>query len=76
MIRTKKQLLITFYTTAGAMKMEKVCKRNRYPGKLVPVPRSITSDCGIAWQTELSDRPLMEQVTADMEIAGFHEVEY
>ena len=76
MIKAKKWLLITFYTTADAMKMEKTCRLGHYPGKLVPVPRSITSDCGIAWQTEIGERPVMEQVAAGMDVAGFYEVEY
>ena len=76
MIRTKKWLLVTFFTTAGAMKMEKVCKASGCPGKLVPVPRSITSDCGIAWRVELSDRPLIEKLTEGMEIAGIYEAEF
>ena len=76
MIEKKKWLLITFYTTAGAMKLEKACRLNHFPGKLVPVPRSVTSDCGIAWRTELSERPVMEEITRDMEIAGIFEVEF
>ena len=75
MIKEKKWLFITFYTTAGAMKMEKTCKARRLPGKLVPVPRSITSDCGIAWRAEIADRPAFEEVIRDMEYAGIYEVE-
>ena len=75
MIRTQKWLFITFYTTAGAMKFEKACKSAGCPGKLVPVPRSLTSDCGIAWRAELADRPLLTPLLEDHQIAGIYEAE-
>ncbi len=43
------KLLVTFHTTAGAMAMEKYCKAQEAPGRLIPVPRSITADCGLCW---------------------------
>lgn len=75
MIEKKKWLLVTFYTTAAAMQMEKNCKKNGYSGRLVPVPRNITSDCGIAWRAEISDRPLMEKIAENLETEGMYEVE-
>lgn len=75
MLKSKKWLFVTFYTTAGAMKLEKVCKQAGCPGKLVPVPRSLTSDCGIAWRSEPDDRPRLEPLLAGLEIAGVFEAE-
>ena len=48
----KTWLLVTFYTTAGVMAMERACKAASLPGRIVPVPRSITADCGLAWRCE------------------------
>ena len=45
----EEKLIITFHTTSAAIAMEKHCKANGLPGRLIPVPRSITSDCGMAW---------------------------
>ena len=43
------KLVITFHTTAAAMAMEKFCKEENVPGRLIPVPRELTADCGMAW---------------------------
>lgn len=75
MIPKKKWLLITFYTTAAAMKTEKLCAKAGSPGKLVPVPRSITSDCGIAWRAELTEKERLTELLKEVETAGFHEAE-
>ena len=47
MLQKRKWLLLTFYTTAGVMAMERACREADLPGRIVPVPRSITADCGI-----------------------------
>lgn len=75
MIEKKLWLLVTFYTTAGAMEMEKLCKANGIPGRLIPVPRSITADCGMAWRTEVSLRPEIERITAQLDVDSFYELE-
>lgn len=43
------KLVITFHTTADAMAMEKACKENGAPGRLIPVPREISAGCGLSW---------------------------
>ena len=49
-VREKKEYVIfTFHTTAAAMATEKLCQERNIPGRLIPAPRSITADCGIAW---------------------------
>ena len=71
-----RRLVITFHTTAGAIALEKLCNSNAIPGRLIPVPRSITSDCGIAWSMDLEYKAAIEEAVAgrEMEIVGFHEV--
>ena len=44
-------LVITFATTAAAMKAESFCKERQLPGRLIPVPREITASCGLAWKS-------------------------
>ena len=34
------KLVVTFHTTADAMAMEKACKENNTPGRIIPVPRA------------------------------------
>ena len=56
------KLVVTFHTTSEAMAMEKACKANSVPGRLIPVPRTISSGCGLAWCTSLEDRELIKEV--------------
>ena len=56
------KLIITFHTTADAMAMEKACKEANAPGRLIPVPRLISSGCGLSWCADLSERELLLEV--------------
>ena len=49
MIKRQEKLVITFYTTTAAMTMERICKEEQADGRLIPVPGSISADCGLAW---------------------------
>lgn len=65
MIKKELKLVITFHTTTEAMAMEKICKETGVDGRLIPVPRSISAGCGLAWCAKLESedalRKLMEQ---------------
>ena len=56
----KERLVVTFHTTAAAMEMEKLCGSCGVDGRLIPVPRSLTADCGIAWRCEVESREKIE----------------
>ena len=75
MMEKKRWLLVTFHTTAGAMEMEKRCKAANLPGRLIPVPRSITADCGMAWRAETELRKKLRELTADLDVDAFLELE-
>lgn len=75
MMEKKIWLLVTFYTTAGAMKLEKLCKENDLPGRLIPVPRSITADCGLAWRCELELRDRLQALASDVDVENWYEIE-
>lgn len=66
------KLVITFHTTADAMAMEKACKEHHVPGRIIPVPRSISAGCGLSWCADLTDR---EEIAAMMVKAGIKEEE-
>lgn len=66
------KLVVTFHTTADAMAMEKACKEQNVPGRIIPVPRAISAGCGLSWCAELSDR---EQIVAMMKKTGIEEEE-
>ena len=49
MIKKEMKLVSTFHTTTAAMAMEKICREFGADGRIIPVPGSISADCGLAW---------------------------
>lgn len=47
-----KRVVITFRTTTQAMSWERACREAKLPGRLIPLPVEISSDCGLAWLIE------------------------
>lgn len=64
------KLVVTFHVTADAMAMEKLCKERRVPGRMIPVPRTISAGCGLAWCADPSERQRLIEV---MHSAGITE---
>lgn len=64
------KLIVTFHTTEDAMAMEQVCQKRQIEGRLIPVPRSISAGCGLAWCARPESRGLLLDV---MEHAGIKE---
>lgn len=75
MLQKMKWLLLTFYTTAGVMALERACTQAGLPGRIVPVPRSITADCGMAWRCEPSLRQQVVPLADPNEVMGIYELE-
>ena len=66
----------TFYSEYDALVFERVMKENGVPVKLLPVPRYLSSSCGIAARFSVD---LYEQVVAtsnnrNLQHDGFHHV--
>lgn len=55
MIEKKERLIITFETTTAAMKMERACKNNNMPGRIISVPPQISAGCGLCYMAEPDD---------------------
>ena len=72
MIRKIPRYLLTFYSTSGAMAVEKYCKQNGIAGRLLPVPREISASCGLAWAVPLEQKGELAAVEAEFadEIEG------
>ena len=68
------RLVVSFHTTAEAMATEAACRRLGLEGKLISVPRSVTSDCGLAWSAPPELEARLREVLAEggVEPAGFH----
>lgn len=75
--REGKRLVLTFHTTADAIATERLCKQQNIPGRLIPVPRELTSDCGMAWSMPPEAAAQLDAVLAKhpIEIAGRNELE-
>lgn len=48
---TKKQYFL-FNSTQEAIKSEKICREANIPVTVVPVPRELSSECGIAMESD------------------------
>ncbi len=62
MIRKQDRIVITFQTTVMAMAMETMCKEAGAPGRLIPVPTSISAGCGMAWCADPKEEELLCQL--------------
>ena len=60
MRKKEERFVVTFSTTTGAMSMERACRTAGLPGRLIPVPRSITAGCGMCWSAPPSARADLE----------------
>jgi hypothetical protein len=58
-----KYSVVLFYSTAHAIRAEKVLQRAGLAIKMIPTPRQLSSDCGIALRFERADE---EQVAATL----------
>jgi hypothetical protein len=68
------RLVALFSTTRACIKTEKLCKQNSIICKVVPVPRELSSECGIAIEfdslIEVEIRELFEKelITAKLQV--------
>lgn len=56
----QRKTVITFSNTSEAMALEAACGRENIPGRLIPVPRVISSGCGLSWSMAEGWRERME----------------
>lgn len=70
------RLIVTFRTTTAAMAMEKHCLAHGIPGRLIPVPREISSGCGMSWSAPPDSRDQVENAArnAGIDIEGTYEI--
>lgn len=57
------RLITAFPTATAAMTMERACRTEDLPGRLIPVPRSISASCGMAWCAPPEARGALEELT-------------
>jgi len=71
-------IIVTFHTTADAIETERILKSNGIPGRLIPAPRRMTADCGIAWVSPATEREAVRRLLSDasIEVDAYIEMEY
>ena len=63
-----RRVVFTFHTTTQAIKMEQSARDQGKPGRLIPVPRQISSGCGMAWSAPAENRRELEALVQELEI--------
>ncbi len=67
--------VVLFHTTTAALRAEKTAQKAGLKVKLIPTPRELSSDCGIALRFDLADRQPLEQALSAAGVEGeFHEL--
>jgi len=64
--------VVLVHSTSLAIRAEKLCKKAGLKVKLIPTPRHLSSDCGIALRFMEQDRGTVEQVLAEGKLEYDH----
>lgn len=72
-----KYAVILVYSTSYAIRAEKILHQAGIQSKLIPVPRHLSSNCGVCVRIEQADKDAARQAleAAKIEIEGVHDVE-
>ncbi len=75
-MREDRHTVVLVYSTSHALRAEKVLAEAGIPCKLIPVPRQLSSDCGVCIRVQTDDRGATRRVLdeAGLETEGIHDV--
>ena len=57
--------VILFHSTSGALRAEKLLKKEGIAYKIIPVPRHFSSDCGVCIRFSSQEESLVRKAIAD-----------
>ena len=60
--------VVIFYSTSAAIKTESLAKKVKLEVKLIPVPRHLSSDCGICLRFNSEDKQKIEEILKENKI--------
>lgn len=64
--KEEKSLVITFHTNYDTMNLNDHFNKAAIPGRLIPVPRTLSASCGMAWEGSPADEQrIREQIEKD-----------
>jgi len=62
------RLVVTFHTTAEALKTEQVARQLGLEGRLIPVPQVLSAGCGLAWSGPPETEAALKDALGEAEI--------
>lgn len=68
MMKEKNWGVVLFYSTSAAIRAEKVALEAGLAVKLIPVPRHLSADCGVALRFAWGDRAEVEELLKAMDV--------
>jgi hypothetical protein len=68
--------VVLFYSISSALRAEKLLKKEGFIIKLIPVPRHLSSDCGICLRFEQSEEARVRMILeeSEVDIQGIHPI--
>ncbi len=60
--------VVIFYSTSAAIRAESLAQKVNLKVKLIPVPRHLSSDCGICLQFNNEDQQSIKEILAERKI--------
>ena len=68
--------LATFKTTSAALMFERTCRGAGISARIAPVPRKLSSSCGLACEFPCDMRDKIQEIVADkkIQVAGYHDI--
>lgn len=67
-------IFVTFDELFDALTFERAMKKHKLNGKLVSVPRELSSGCGYAWRTSEHSIEELTAYAGDLHHTGMHEL--
>jgi hypothetical protein len=68
--------VLIIHSISGALRAEKLLKAENLFIKVIPVPRHLSSDCGVCVRFERKDQPKVEEILAknQLEMQGIYSI--
>lgn len=73
----ERRIIVSFDSTFDVMECEELCRAANVPGRIIPLPGSITAGCGLCWAMPFSGEALSSFRAATegkIEPADYHQL--
>ncbi len=68
------RIVVTFETTTAAMAFEAAARRQKVAGRLIPIPREITAECGLSFSAPPGERETVKSLADKMDCQEIYEL--